>query len=63
MGIDHVLELVVRPLQNSSGSFLVDVGASFAIAIILVLTAANSLTSVELVAACIDVAAEGVARA
>ena len=63
MSVDHVLELVVRSLQNSSGSFLVDVGASFAIAVVLVLAAANSLASVELVAARVNVAAEGVAGA
>ena len=63
MSVDHVLELEIGALQSSSRRLLVDVGACFAIAVVLVLAAADCLASVKLVASRVNVAAKEIARA
>jgi len=63
MSIDHFLELEISSLQNSSGRALVDEGARFAVAVVLVLAAADSLAGVKLMATRVRVATKRIARA
>lgn len=63
MSVDHVLELEIGALQSSSRRLLVDVRACFAVAVVLVLAAADCLASMKLVASRVHVAAQSVARA